>query len=113
VLGADGAGSVHVLFSGGGSIEAGGNKLYTQNTSGVPDTAELPDAFGFAVAVGDLFGNATEELIVGSPFERTPAGELAGAYHIFPGGPLGPETSGVKYSPGNEVFGQRGVALAA
>jgi hypothetical protein len=64
------AGSVTVLFGSASGLKGSGAKRYTQDTSGVPGTAEKDDAFGSSVRLVDLNGNGKAELIIGANGEN-------------------------------------------
>ncbi|HEY1178495.1 MAG TPA: FG-GAP repeat protein, partial [Phytomonospora sp.] len=57
----------------------------SQNTPGVPGSAETDDGFGSSYAGTDLDGDGCDELIVGSPGEDKDAGMVT----IIPGSPTG------------------------
>ena len=63
---ARGAGAVSVLYGTAGRLTTSGGQLFTQNSTGVPSTAEAGDAFGDALAVGDS-GQATAASLATSP----------------------------------------------
>ncbi|MFJ8826075.1 FG-GAP and VCBS repeat-containing protein [Streptomyces sp. NPDC102467] len=63
VNGRAGAGQVAVLYGGGKHV------TISQNSAGVPGTAEAVDNFGFATAYGDFDGDGFDDLAVGSPGE--------------------------------------------
>jgi hypothetical protein len=67
----DGSGVVDVLRGSGTSamLTATGAQAWTQNSSGVPGTAEPFDAFGEALAAGDFTGDSKADLAIGAPFE--------------------------------------------
>jgi hypothetical protein len=67
----DGSGVVDVLRGSGTSamLTATGAQAWTQNSTGVPGTAEPFDAFGAAVAAGDFTGDGKADLAIGVPFE--------------------------------------------
>ncbi len=64
------AGAVTVLFGSASGLTTSGAKGYTQNTSGVPGTAETGDAFGKAVRLIDLDRNGRADLVAGSGNEN-------------------------------------------
>jgi FG-GAP repeat len=59
VGGVIGAGAVSVLYGSAGGLTTSGGQLFTQNSAGVPGTAEDFDFFGDALAVGDTGPAAT------------------------------------------------------
>jgi hypothetical protein len=54
-----GAGAVSALYGSAGGLTTSGGQLFTQNSAGVPGTAEEFDFFGDALAVGDTGPAAT------------------------------------------------------
>ncbi|ELS54856.1 FG-GAP-like repeat-containing protein [Streptomyces viridochromogenes] len=64
------AGMVTVLFGSPSGLTTQGAKGYTQDTSGVPGTAETGDAFGMAVRLVDLDRNGRADLVAGSGNEN-------------------------------------------
>jgi FG-GAP repeat len=92
-----GAGAVLTLRgSSAGLTDAGREKWHqaTPTLAGLADTAEVGDAFGYALAVGDFDGNGCDDLAIGVPLEDDNSRSLAvfwdvGAVHViygFPGG---------------------------
>jgi hypothetical protein len=63
------AGAVVVLKGSPSGITTTGAQWISQNTAGVPGTAETRDAFGGRVAVGRINKNKYQELIIGAPME--------------------------------------------
>ncbi|MET8474234.1 FG-GAP repeat protein [Streptomyces sp. NPDC006422] len=63
VAGHANAGQVSVLYGGGK------HATISQDTSGVPGTAEAGDAFGSATAYGDFNSDGFDDLVVGAPGE--------------------------------------------
>ncbi|MGW6909322.1 FG-GAP repeat protein [Streptomyces sp. NPDC054940] len=68
------AGSVTVLFGSASGLKSSGAKSYTQNTAGVPGTAEAWDRFGSAVDLTDLTKDGKAELVIGVDGENSAGG---------------------------------------
>ncbi|MFE4717040.1 FG-GAP and VCBS repeat-containing protein [Streptomyces sp. NPDC056728] len=69
VGGASGAGAVVVTYGSASGISAARHTVLSQNTSGVPGTAEKNDAFGSVLATGDLNSDGYADLVVGTDGE--------------------------------------------
>lgn len=70
------AGAVGALYGSAGGLTTSGGQLFTQNSAGVPGTAEEFDFFGDALAVGDTGPAATATSPSGNPTSgagRTPS----------------------------------------
>ncbi len=77
-VGADyGAGSVTVLFGGAGGLMTSGSVGLTQDSAGVPGSAEELDVFGVSVAIGPVNTDRYADLIIGAGGEN--AGTRAGS----------------------------------
>ncbi|MFI1867610.1 FG-GAP-like repeat-containing protein [Streptomyces jumonjinensis] len=63
------AGAVVVLRGGKNGIAATGGKIFHQNTSGVPATAEKKDAFGTRTALVDFNRDGRADLVASAPEE--------------------------------------------
>ncbi|MFJ8782638.1 FG-GAP repeat protein [Streptomyces sp. NPDC102476] len=83
VSGKEAAGAVVVLYGSKSGLSAGNRKTITQNTSGVPGTAEAYDRFGAATATADLNRDGYADLVVGSPYEDSSKGTNAGAVTVL------------------------------
>lgn len=89
VAGKQGAGAVVVLYGSRKALSATRRAVITQNSAGVPDTAETGDAFGSATATADLNRDGYADLVVGSPYEDTALGRDAGAVTVLWGSSRG------------------------
>jgi hypothetical protein len=85
------AGSVTVLFGSASGLRTSGAQSYTQNTSGVPGTAEAWDRFGSAVDLTDLTKDGKAELVIGVDGENS-----AGGVWTLRGTSTGLTTTGAK-----------------
>jgi hypothetical protein len=83
------AGSATLLRGSATGLTASGSKAYSQNTSGVPGTAEHSDMFGASTHLADLDGDGRAEAVVGAPGENTD-----GLVWIAEGSATGPVTGG-------------------
>lgn len=77
VSGENGKGVVQMLPGGATGLGGTAATTFSQNTAGVPGTAEIGDFFGDAVAMGDVTGDGRDDLVVGVPGENTFAGAVA------------------------------------
>ncbi|MFE2632958.1 FG-GAP-like repeat-containing protein [Streptomyces sp. NPDC059374] len=59
------AGSVTVLFGSSTGLKTSGSKSYTQNTAGVPGSAETGDRFGTSVDLTDVTKDGRADLTIG------------------------------------------------
>ncbi|WP_225840237.1 FG-GAP-like repeat-containing protein [Streptomyces sp. NK08204] len=90
VGGHSGAGLVTVQYGGPKGVTTGNARVFSQNTTGVPGAAETGDAFGKAVATGDLDGDGYDDAVIGIPGEDlTGIGTDAGGITVLWGSPNG------------------------
>lgn len=83
VSGAKGAGLVTVQYGSSRGIGTTNVARFSQSTSGVAGAAEAGDAFGRAVATGDLDGDGYDDAIVGIPGEDLGTVKDAGGVAIL------------------------------
>ncbi|MET9393443.1 FG-GAP and VCBS repeat-containing protein [Streptomyces sp. NPDC006624] len=92
------AGSVTVLRGSAAGLTGTGARSFTQNTAGVPGTAESADRFGASVRLSDLTGDGKADLSIGSDGENHPSG----AVHSLRGTASGiTTTKAVSFGPGS------------
>ncbi|WP_329231322.1 FG-GAP-like repeat-containing protein [Streptomyces sp. NBC_01460] len=89
VAGKEAAGAVVVMYGAQSGLSTTQRKIITQNTAGVPGTAEAYDRFGAATATADLNRDGYADLIVSSPYEGTDQGIDAGAVTVLWGSSAG------------------------
>jgi hypothetical protein len=65
-----------VLRGSATGLTATGAQSFTQNTAGVPGTAESADRFGASVRLSDLTGDGKADLSVGADGENHPSGSV-------------------------------------
>lgn len=112
VSGKQGAGAVVVLYGSKSGLSAGNRKTITQNTAGVPGTAERGDGFGATTATADLNRDGYADLVVGSPYEDSSKGTDAGAVTVLWGSRSG-LTSGTDLPSPSGSTTHYGLDLAA
>lgn len=70
------AGGVTVLRGSAGGLTTTAAQSFTQDTAGVPGTAESADRFGSSVRLSDLTGDGKADLSIGSDGENHPSGAV-------------------------------------
>jgi hypothetical protein len=91
------AGLVNVLYGSPAGLTGTGSQAFTQNSSGVPDSAEEGDVFGFALASGDFNGDTFADLAIGAPGESIGTRFAAGAVNVLYGSPAGLSGTGSQF----------------
>ncbi|MEV6835570.1 FG-GAP-like repeat-containing protein [Streptomyces sp. NPDC051133] len=109
VSGKKGAGYVAVLYGSASGLKTSTKQVFSQNSAGVPGSAEADDRFGSAVATADLDRDGYADLVVGAGGEDTTAGTDAGTVEVIWGGPKG-LSGGATLAGGKayDGFGDRG-----
>lgn len=90
------AGWVHVLYGSStttdmstpgssGGLSTDREQVWHQDTSGIEDSAEESDEFGYALAVGDFDSDDHDDLAIGVPGEEVSSDERAGAVNTIYG----------------------------
>jgi len=74
------AGVVTILYGSATGLTATGSQLFSQNTTGIVDSAELSDLFGDSLAAGDFDGDGFDDLAIGVTGEDNFAGAVAVIY---------------------------------
>ncbi|MEU6259539.1 FG-GAP-like repeat-containing protein [Streptomyces sp. NPDC047043] len=83
------AGAVVVLYGSSSGVSAARKTVITQNSTGVPGTAEEGDNFGGSLAAGDLDGDGYSDLVVGAPSESIGDRDSVGAATVLWGSKSG------------------------
>lgn len=83
------AGAVVVLYGSSSGVSATRRTVITQNSTGVPGTAEQGDLFGASLAAGDLDGDGYSDLVVGATGESIGDRDSVGSATILWGGTSG------------------------
>ncbi|GAA0795678.1 FG-GAP and VCBS repeat-containing protein [Spirilliplanes yamanashiensis] len=96
--GVEDAGGVWVLPGGPRGLEPGRVLHLNLSTPGVPGASARYDAFGYALATGDITGDGRDELAVGVPGKTIGAAREAGAVVVLKGSPSGIVTAGAQWT---------------
>ncbi|MEU1160509.1 FG-GAP repeat protein, partial [Streptomyces sp. NPDC005921] len=100
------AGTVTVLRGSASGLTGSGAKLFSQDTAGVPGTAQSQDFFGSSVRLTDANRDGRAELVAGAYGE----GRGAGAVWLFKSTTAGVTASGSKTFTGPTLGGPSGTA---
>ncbi|MFF3323497.1 FG-GAP-like repeat-containing protein [Streptomyces sp. NPDC002889] len=107
------AGAVTVLYGSAGGAGAEKIQTLTQNSAGVPGTAEAGDAFGSHLAAGDYNGDGYADLAVGSQREDVGSDTDGGAVTIVWGSATGLSGGTGVADPSPTSHDQFGAVVAA
>lgn len=89
-----GAGIAQVVYGTADGLNSANNTIWRQGTSGLPDTLEDSDHFGYSLAAGDFNCDSYMDLSIGIPDESVGAVAKAGAVQIIYGSASGLTASG-------------------
>ncbi|MGW4594733.1 hypothetical protein ACWEOA_05245 [Streptomyces sp. NPDC004457] len=106
------AGAVSVVYGSPTGLRTATRTLITQNTAGVPGTAEAGDAFGSAVASADLDKDGYADLLIGAPGEDVDGDTNGGTVVVVWGGRSGLSGSRTIVDYGKQETDRYGQALA-
>jgi hypothetical protein len=90
------AGVVYLFLGTTDGLEAAVPATWTEDTPGVPGTAEHSDHFGGSMAIRDLDRDGSGDLAIGVPGESIGTAQLAGDVTILRGSPGGPTVTGAR-----------------
>ena len=79
------AGAVNVLYGSASGLTTAGDEIWTQDSTGIEDTSEANDNFGYALTAGDFNRDGRADLAVGAPYESVGALAEAGAVNVLYG----------------------------
>ncbi|MBX9365009.1 FG-GAP-like repeat-containing protein [Streptomyces sp. WAC04114] len=106
------AGAVSVVYGSSSGPKSSTRTLLTQNTAGMPGTAEVDDAFGSALASADLNTDGYADLLVGTPGEDG-SDSNDGTVTIVWGSPTGLSGARTLFSFFSTDYDRYGQTLAA
>ncbi|MER6343522.1 hypothetical protein ACWC10_02365 [Streptomyces sp. NPDC001595] len=84
------AGAVVILYGGAQGVDAARRTVLSQNSTGIPGTAEAGDRFGASVVVHDLNADGYSDLVVGAPGEDVSGDAGGGSVTVVWGTASGP-----------------------
>ena len=91
------AGAVNVLYGSSSGLSATGDQLWTQDSSGIQDTAEAGDSLVWSVSAAN-YGHSTQaDLAIGAPGETVGGDVSAGAVNVLYGSSTGLSSTGDQF----------------
>lgn len=86
------AGGVNVLMGSSTGAAPAPISFWDQDATGVPGSAGTADAFGKALAIGDVDGDGYADLAVAARYDDEAGPDASGAVNLLYGSPTGPST---------------------
>jgi hypothetical protein len=103
------AGGVNILMGATAGPAPAPTSFWSQDTAGVPGTAGTADAFGKALAIGDVDGDGHADLAVAARYDDEAGPDASGAVDVLYGSPSAPSTVDAQLWT-QDSAGVRGVA---
>ena len=91
------AGAVNVLYGSSSGLTGTGDQFWTQDATGVLDTAEASDDFGWSLAAANFGKSSQADLAVGVPFEDVGAIGDSGGVNVLYGSTTGLTATGNQF----------------
>jgi hypothetical protein len=66
------AGAVNIIYGSENGLSVYNNQFWSEDEKEVNGTAEVENYFGYALLGGDYDNNGLDDLVIGSPFEKSP-----------------------------------------
>lgn len=79
------AGATNVIYGTASGLASNHNQLWTQDSTGILDTAKAGNWFGSALATGDFNGDGFADLAIGAPNESAQGAAHAGSVNVIYG----------------------------
>jgi hypothetical protein len=80
---------VHVIYGSANGLDTSTRQVWSQDTSGIDETAEAGDTFGWSLVAANLGLGPQSDLAIGVPNETLGAADGAGVVHVLYGSPTG------------------------